>query len=1072
MKRTHSIAAMLMASLALPGPLLHSQSLSGAILGTVRDGTNAVIPGARVSIRNLGTNEERIVLTNAAGDYEAPALPVGGYEVTCRAEGFKATIRSNIVLRVDQRLRVDFAVVLGAVEQRIEITGAPPLIETDTAAQGTVVENRRIIELPLNGRNFQQLAYLGPGVIAPPPGSGDRFSVSGVRGTSNSFMLDGATNGQPDNDTYVDPSIDLIQEFKVQRNTFNAEYGHGAAQINIVTKSGANSLHFTVFEFLRNDKVQARNFFDGSDKPTLRRNQFGGTVSGPVIRNRTFWLFNYEAVRQRSPATLLGGFPTQTELGGDLSAGGRAIRDPWTRQPIPNGRIPVSLINSTTQAYRQFVPVTNLPLGTFGRGLNYQKPVSHSSDSGQLTIKLDHHVRKNIITFARYTTNKPHSINRKLSDLWDSASRSEQHNAVAGLNFVFRPNVLNEFRISWGRASSSSDPRVATTYPGNFARILGLTNTISGVIPGANALPTVNITGFTAMGGPAWTSQRLNTYSLVDNLSWVKSRHTWKFGIDVRREMVDLRNIGATNGSFSFTGSFSGLPMGDYLLGVPQNSNVTAPPGLDGVNLGTLWQAFAQDDWKVSSSLTFSFGVRYEYSQPFINDRDRISRFDPLFPGGRLIYPGDAVYFVPDKGFLPSETGKPLASRGLYESGKNNFAPRFGFAWRPFGNNITVLRGSYGIFTEAPNEISYAVSVNNTPHLVRQSIVNDLTNPRFPWSALFPTAPPEGSTQIGSVAAKLPTGYLQQWSFNIQRQLTRGLVFETGYMGNKGTRLDQTRNINQAVLDANPARPTPIQSRVPHPAFAANMVYYDRTAFSTYHGFIARLEHEFSNGISVLSSYTFSKMIDNASFRGSIGAQPSFPQNSYDLASERGLSYFDVPHRFVTSWIWDLPFGKGRRYFSRGPLSQVLGGWQSVGIFQYQSGNPWSAAVSGDWANVGAGNPRADLVGNPFPPSFRRGGTERLALDPTAFALPVRGTFGNSGRNIIRDAPLNNLDLGLFKNFRFAERFRLQFRGELFNAWNHTQFQQFSNVVNTPAFATWNSARAPRIAQFGLKLVY
>jgi hypothetical protein len=1072
MQRLPSIAWIVLMALAFAAAPIEAQSLSGAILGSVADASKAAVPGARIVIRNLGTSDERVVASNAFGDYEAPALPVGEYEISCRADGFKAAVRSGVVLRVDQRLRVDFSLALGAVEERIEITGAPALVETDTAAQGTVVENRRIVELPLNGRNFQQLAYLGPGVIAPPPGSGDRFSVSGVRGTSNSFMLDGATNGQPDNDSYVDPSIDLIHEFKIQRNTFNAEYGHGAAQINVVTKSGTNSLRFTVFEFLRNDKLQARNFFGGSSKPALRRNQFGATVSGPLIRNRTFWLFNYEGVRQRSPATLLGGFPTQAELDGDLSSGGRAIRDPWTRQPFPGNRIPASVIDRTTQTYQQFVPVTNLPLGTFGRGQNYQKAVSHPSDTGQLTIKLDQNFRQNMRAFARYTMNRPESVNRRISELWDSSSRSKQYNAVAGWNAAFHSNAINEFRMSWGRSSSSSRPRVATRHPENFARLLGLTNMISGAIPEANALPTVNITGFTGMGGPAWTSQRLNTYSLVDNFSWVKGRHTVKAGLDVRREMVDLRNIGSTNGTFGFTGVFSGSPMGDYLLGVPQSANATSPPGLDGVNLGTLWQAFVQDDWKIGSWLTFSFGVRYEYPAPFINDRDRISRFDPLFPGGRLIYPGDARYYVPDRGFLPSETGQPLASRGLYETGKNLFAPRFGFAWRPFHNNNTVLRASYGIFTEAPNEISYAVSVNNPPHLLRQSIVNDVTNPKYRWSGLFPAAPPEGSSQIGSVAARLPAGYLQQWSFNIQRQLLHGIVLETGYMGNKGTRLDQTRNINQAVLDANPARPTPIATRAPYPAFAPNMVYYDRTAFSTYHGFILRLEREFSHGASVLSSYTFSKMIDNASFRGSIGAQPAFPQNSYDLRSEKGLSYFDAPHRFVTSWIQELPFGRGRRYFSAGLLSHILGGWQSVGIFQYQTGNPWSIGISGDWANVGTGNARADLAGNPFPASFRRGGTERLAFDPAAFALPARGTFGNSGRNIIRDAALNNWDLGMFKNFRFVERVRLQFRAEFFNAWNHTQFQQFANLVNTPAFATWNSARAPRIIQFGLKLVY
>jgi hypothetical protein len=1052
--------------------LLDAQSLFGTILGTVTDHTNAVVPGARVTVRNIATNEERIVGTGPLGDYEALALPIGAYEVSCEAAGFKRAVRSNVILRIDQRLRVDLKLMLGALQETVQITATMPLIETDTASQGTVVENRRIVELPLNGRNFQQLASLGPGVIAPPPGSGERFSVAGVRGTSNSFMLDGATNSQPSNDTYVDPSIELIEEFKIQRNTFNAEYGKGAAQINVVTKSGTNQPHVTLFEFLRNEQLQARDFFDGGEKPALRRNQFGGTASGPIVRNRFFGLFNYEGVRQRSPDTLLGGFPVQKELNGDLSGTSAAVRDPFTRLPFANNRIPVSLINSTTQKFRQYVPVTDALLGTYGRGLNFIRPVSHTSDSGQFTIKLDGSVTKNINAFARYTTNHPTATNRKLADLWDSTNDAHLHNFVVGLNQVIKPNLINEFRLSWGRRDAVTSPRVAAAHESNFAQELGITNTISGAVREANALPTVTITGLTAMGGPAWVTERLNTYSLVDNLSWVKGKHTFKYGADIRRSMVDQRNIGATNGAFSFTGAFSGAPLGDYLLGIAQTSNVTAPPGIDGVSLSTLWQGFAQDDWKVTPNLTLSFGTRYEYSQPYVNSRNRISRFDTEFPGGRLIYPGEAVYFIPGRGFLPSETGKPLASRGLYKPDKNNIAPRLGFAWRPFGNNYTVFRGSYGVFSESPNELSFVVGINNTPHLIRQSITNDVINPKYRWSELFPLAPPEGSTQIGSAGEDLPTGYIQQWSFNVQRQLARNLALEVGYMGNKATKLDQTVNVNQALLDTNPAKPTPIVTRVPYPAFAPNMVFYQHTGFSNYHALIARLEREFSGGLSFLASYTFSKMIDNSSFRGSIGAQPAFPQNSYDLKAEHGLSYFDVPHRFVMSWVWDLPFGKGRRYAAGKAVNHILGGWQLVGIFQYQSGNPWPILVSGDWANVGAGNERANIVGDPFPPGFVRGGVERLAFSTSAFALPTRGTFGNSGRNIIRDAPLNNWDLGGFKNFRLGERARLQFRAELFNAWNHTQFQQFSNNMNSATFGTWNSARSPRIIQLGLKLVY
>ena len=315
-------------------------------------------------------------------------------------------------------------------------------------------------------------------------------------------------------------------------------------------------------------------------------------------------------------------------------------------------------------------------------------------------------------------------------------------------------------------------------------------------------------------------------------------------------------------------------------------------------------------------------------------------------------------------------------------------------------------------------------------------------------------------------------GYLQQWSFNIQRELARNLAFEIGYMGNKGTQLDQRRHINQAIPDADPTNPTPIRTRVPYPAFASNMGFFDRTGYSDYHSLITRLERQFDNGMSFLAAYTFSKMIDNSSYAGNIGSQPNFPQNSNNLDGEKGLSFFDVPHRFVVSWLYNLPFGKGRTYLQSGPLSHIFGGWQVNGIFQAQSGNPWPVVISGDRANVGAGNQRADVVGDPFPAGFERGGTQRMALNRDAFAIPVRGTFGNSGRNIIRDAALNNWDVGIFKNFTVAEKFRFQFRTEFFNAFNHTQFQRFVNNRSSPAFGVWNSARAARTLQFGLKLIY
>ncbi|HTM48355.1 MAG TPA: TonB-dependent receptor [Bryobacteraceae bacterium] len=1057
-----------------------AQSLFGSILGTVSDKSQAVVAGANVRIRNSATNAVRVLKTDKDGAYQAPALPVGEYEVSCEAPGFKRALVTRVDLAVDQRARIDIQLEVGGVEQQVEVTSSAPIIETDTASQGTVIDNQRIVELPLNGRNFQQLAVLAPGVIAPVAGAGNDayFSVAGTRGLSNSFMMDGATNTNSNaNVTFINPSIDLIEEFKIQRNTFNAEYGRGAAQINVVTKSGSNKIHLTLFEFLRNDKLNARNFFDGARKPILRRNQFGGTVSGPLAlpriydgRNKTFWLFNYEGTRQRSPNTRLSTVPVQAQLNGDLTtAAGASVRDPLNPGTVfPDKQIPASRFDPASVVFRKYMPVTTLPPGALGPGINLITPVSTAGDFDQFTIKVDQQFSANSHGFARYTFHDNTNINPSLVPEYTQNGLARDQSALLGHNWVLRPSLINEFRAGFSRHTLHQGPPHFGT---NFAEALGLKNTLSRNAS-FNALPTVNITGFTGLGGSSLITQRINTFSYVDNLTWIHGRHTVKTGVDIRRLLLDVRNIGATNGSFGFTGAFSGVPVADFLLGLAQSAGAAAPPGPDGVNLSTVWQAFVQDDWKVRDNLTLSLGVRYEYPSPLVNNRGQRSLFDGDYPGGRLIYSGMASFFVPGKGF--TSTDRPLAPEGLVPPDKNNFAPRFGFAWRPGGSKRHSVRGSYGVFYEAQNannEILFGSF--NYPHQLTYALTNDITRPSFVWSNLFPPEVTVGATSFNSLSKEMPVGYVQQWSLNVQRAMRPNLALEVGYMGSKGTKLDWRNLANQAVPDKDPSRLTTIASRQPYPSFAANPQIISRNGFSNYHALLARLERRFSAGLQFLVAYTYSKSIDNSSFAGNIGAQPAIPQNQYDRSNERGLSYFDVPHRLAVSYVWNLPFGRGKRFLSGGGLTDyVLGGWQLTGITQAQTGNPWSVLVQGDPANVGAGTQRAELVGDPTPPGFVKNGPSRLLFDPKAFAVPVRGTFGNTGRNIIRDAGIHNWDVAVNKRFRLTEASRLEFRSELFNAANHTSFLQFANTVNTPTFGTHTSARPPRILQFALKLIY
>ncbi|MBI3681051.1 MAG: carboxypeptidase regulatory-like domain-containing protein [Acidobacteria bacterium] len=457
------------------------QSLFGVILGTVTDVTQARVANARITVRSVGTNASRSVTTSPAGDYEIPALPVGVYDLTAEAPGFKVFRFTGAVLQVDQRLRLDLTLLVGELSQTIEVAASARLIETENATQGTVIDNRRIVELPLNGRNFQQLASLGPGVVAPVPGSGDRISIAGARNLSVSFLMDGTTNSNTNaNTAMISPSIDLIQEFKVLRNTFNAEFGHGAAQINLVTKSGGNQLHLTLFEFLRNDKLQARDFFD-LNKPVLRRNQFGGTGSGPVFlpwlydgRNRSFWLINYEGVRQRTPNTIRASFPTQAEMDGNLTTLAGALNDPFTSQPFPGRLIPASRINSSSRAYRQFMPATTVARGFFGQNFNVLKAGSGASDSDQLTLRFDHNFSNRSNGFAR----PGRSFRRRTSSVAAKAVTSPTARRASS-----KPR-----KAHWSRSSAGAKDRSAISVISMPCPCGALIT--AGLGPGRKSLPT------------------------------------------------------------------------------------------------------------------------------------------------------------------------------------------------------------------------------------------------------------------------------------------------------------------------------------------------------------------------------------------------------------------------------------------------------------------------------------------------------------------------------------------------------------------------------------------------------
>jgi hypothetical protein len=1074
-----------------------AQTATGQITGTVRDATGAVMSEVKVVVTNQQTGLTRETKSGANGDYVVPLLPVGLYVVTGEQSGFKTAIFSEVSLTVDQIQRVDLVLAPGNVTETVEVQSSALALDTASASVGQTITEKQVTELPLNGRNFLQLLFLGAGAVETGgeqggmrQGVGNAISIMGARPTSNNFMIDGTANidtalGTP----AAVLSVDAIQEFKEQTTTYSAEYGFSSNQINLVSKTGTNDLHGAGFGFFRNDGWDARNFFDDKTAPApkLDQKQFGFVAGGPVMlpgyngRNRSFFLVNYEGTRIDRGATNFYTVPTPDQLAGRFTS---TIIDPRTGTPFANNTIPQSRFARLAQLAIQSnwfpAPNTSAPQG------NYQAVRTFPQVQDQFTVRGDQDLGRFGRVFVRYTnTTYENTTAANMIDLGNRVFVQDTKNWQVSQSWPILNTVVNQFRL--GRVDARADQHGIACAQSDVD-FLGVTGTFTSIPDDQRECPSIGMLGFSGTGGAvnAYTASNQPMWDISNTTTWVRGSHTLNFGANYRRWWLQRDLATGFLGNYAFNVGFTGNVVADMLLGYYSGVGIFQPaafsvPGAAGNPREFNFMYFApyfQDDWRVNSRLTVNLGLRWDYRNVPYETRNRMAwRNLDYAPGGLLVADQSLV----DGGIVDNAYYQYAGQRSPENPDRFKvFAPRFGFAWRPIGDD-TVIRGGYGVFFDSAEgrEIDGAADVY--PYVSRGNYIQsiDQPTPLQTTDALFPSfaapgvATPAANTFLAVSQSPNPRNpFVQQWSIGAQRELFPGTTMELNYIGTHGSNLLMRRNIAQA-FPYDPANPLSVSARKPYPNF---VVYIDSdwSGRSNYNALNTKLEHR-GRGAILTFAYTWAKSTDSKSAAAGIGASgfngwQGF-LNNHDPERDYGLSDFDVDHRLVGSFVYNLPFGSGEKFAgdATGIKDAIVGGWQLNGIYTWQRGFPITiVAADLGGLNDTFGTNRADLVGDPIVDQR----TVTRWFNTAAFAQPAAGALGNLGRNTERGPGVNNLDLALFKNFTLMRGARLQFRLESFNALNHTQFAGVSTNIASTNFGVVTSARPARINQLGIKLLF
>jgi hypothetical protein len=1105
--------AISLSSLFLLPLVLAAQNDTSALSGRVADPSGLGVPNAQVRVTRQTTGAVRDTLSSTDGAYRFELLDPGDYDVRVTAPGFKTFEDTGIHLQVAQSSQLNVALAVGATSESVTVQADVSPLEADSVAQGTVVSQEKVKALPLNGRQFLQLAVLSPNVNsgglavqqdAVRQGEVAGISVAGTRTNDSAYLLDGVINSDPDYNalSYV-PILDTIAEFQVQVAQYSAEYGRASGgQINVMTVSGTNQWHASAWEFLRNNNLDSRpfNLTTQSSVPKFQRNQFGGLAGGPVVKNRLFAFFSYEGLRTRQAAANLTTIsaPDALQRSGNFSEeiGTTAIYDPTTavvngaRTPLPGNIIPSARINPSVSTAMNVLPLPNLPGNLY---INSSDVLVQNF--GNYSGRGDYQIADSLKLFARTSGSQENAsipvVLPGRANLDDASPR----NVAVGLTKVISANKVNDLRLGFNRLNFLYGlPEPTFNIGGQQGE---LPNFIVGSLNFGGSGP-YNATG---QGGVA--RARDNVYQLWDVFAWQHGRHSFRFGGEfdafqyVRYEYADpLGSMTFTNGYTDATGAapktgdHSGDALATALLGLPEAATRTLGGNrIDGRQTNAA--AFAQDDIRLAKNLTMNAGLRWEVSPPLYDANHQMSSIDfSTAPTPAAIFAAAQQGIYSPKLFVCGTDGYP---RGCAYTRWHNFSPRLGFAWSV--DSKTVVRAGAGLYYGTQDDNTLLKLAQTLPTTYAQTLTFNAYVPQNPGLNVFTSAVVGSqSIQAAAIDPHQGTPYSPQWSLNIQRTIAPQTVLEVGYLGDAGIHLEQNVQVNNSLPGTAVKRPyfgltldQPVQTALAFPITSTTVPvttinYFPHSAQSNYHALTARLERRFYSGFSLLNSFTWSKAISNApQYRndgGASGSENSPPQDSFNLAADRSLAYFNAKFRWVTTGVLDLPFGKGHHLLSQGAAAAVLGGWQLSGILQLQSAFPFTIDYQGDPINIGGGSggilvrPNYALSANGSPinpnlPSSQRSTSEWF--DTAAFVQPI-AAFGNVGRNTVFGAPLTNLDATIARTFHPIEKAWVQFRAEFFNVANHPNYSLIGRLVNVNTFGIVQSQLPPRQIQFGVKI--
>jgi hypothetical protein len=1084
-------AAVFLAVCLIPATVT-AQTVTGNITGYVRDSSGAAVPNAAVTAKMVEQQVSRTTQTDTSGFYSLPALPPGSYEVNFESQGFQTQSQTGIELTVNQNLRVDAALVVGAIQTKVVVESTAPLVDTISPTLSGLIDDRRVVDLPLNGRNIMSLARILPGVlnVNAPQQLGDarggpEMNVNGGRANMNFFTLNGGYFNNPSRNTGMNyPPPDAVQEVRILTHNFAAEYGRNpGSQVIVLTKSGTNDLHGSAWEFLRNDKLNARNFF-APRVPALKQNQFGAAAGAPIIKDKLFVFGSYQGLRDHGEAqSVVALVPSAAQRSGDFSGLGAPLQNPTD----PNTGVPFTDAGgSPCVANNKIAPGCISPVATKLLGYVPTSPsgevtgLSASPRRGDMLMfrgdwnqSANHRVYGSVF-YDRNTRSSPFAGGGNISGFIGESFEQTTRQIVVNDTYTITPTLLNQATFSY-LDTPSNQLQTQTIDP----TALGI-NMPQYVPTGA---VSVNVGDNFTLGSGFTTRFQSKNYQFKDALSWIRGKHSLKFGYELLN--LQFRQVFIGSPSFSFTGARSGDPTADFMLGAYDNVNLNF--GIRDTDVSSPAHSFFfQDEWRVSPRLTLTLGVRYEPFFPWVEKNDRINT---VSPGVQSTTVPDAPVGVLFPGDLP---------RGLANKDMNNFAPRIGFAYDVFGSGKTAIRGGYGVFYESVNADSLAQE--NPPFAGFASAFSGRIED--PFGSVGRTAPPAttsgkfGCTKITAYPGydcplfPLPVGgvftdtslrtpYIQSFNLSIQHQITPTLMMETAYAGKIGIKIEALRTynparyINSPLTGAAPSDQNINERVIFEPGVLSPQGYLLGNDFrSWYHSFQTQVTKRFSSGLSVVGSYTLAKSIDTSS-TDNLGATVA---NPFNLRDERGRSNWDRRHAFVASWLWTPPVK-----FRQRMAEAVLGGWTLTGIHSIQSGAPLTFTQGDDVALDGTfGDQHAQLQPGATTSSIVLSHPNRASMVDrffnTAAFVPTndvpRGVYGNAGRGLISGPAYSSSDFSVLKDFAFTEHKKVQFRTEMFNVFNQVNFTSVGTQVNSSAFGRIRSANDGRVIQFGLKLLW